>query len=117
MPKKEPALIVRQATLSVMVLQHFVNNVFNVATATESSFGNDRMLRNAMSFPGLNFGSKKATPFEDFQNFPDTAPSKSNKLKIIGFLKLQNPIPIFQRSNTLFTTAPISGKTTALSPS
>lgn len=116
MPKKDPAPIAKKVTSNVTALQPFINNAFVAGNATNGLSGDVRMSKNVTSFPGFNFGSKKATRSGGFQNFPATAPSKLSKSKIIGFLKFQNQSAMLQKSNTLFMTALILEKTTVSSP-
>ena len=89
MPKKEPVQIVNQATSSMTDLRPTTNNVSNVEDAKNDSFGNVLMSKNVTSFLGSNFGFKKAIPSADSQSFPDTAPSKSSTLKMIGLGNFQ----------------------------
>jgi hypothetical protein len=114
MPKKGPAPTVKKRMSNAMALRRIINNVFNAGDALSDLFGNVRMLKNATGFPGSVFGSRKATQSEDSQSFPDTARSKSNKLKIIGSIIPQNLMPFSLKSNMPFMTALTSGKTTAL---
>ena len=114
MPKKEHVPIAKIVPLNVMALRPFISNGFAAADVINGLFGNDRTSKNAMSFPGFSFGSRKAIPSEGCQIFPDTAHSKLNKSKIIGWLKSQNQITISQRSDMSFMTVRTLEKTIAL---
>jgi len=117
MPKKEFALIANQTTLTTMVLRQIINSVSAAGDAINALFGNALMSKNVMSLLGSNYGSKKAIPLADSQNFPDTAHSKSSKSKTIGLINFQCPTPISQPFDTHSVTALISETITALSPS
>ena len=117
MPKKEPAQIVNPVTSSMTDLRPITNGVFNADNAEGNSFGNVSMLKSVTNFLGSNYGFKKAIPSADSQSFPDTAPSKSSTLKMIGLGNFQNMKRIFPASDTSSMTVLISEETTALSPS
>jgi len=114
MPKKEPALIAKKATLNVMVLQQFISNVFDVIDAKNALFGNAWMSKNETNFHGFVSGSRKATLSVGFHNSPATVTQKSNKSKTIGLTKRLNALPIYPRSNIPSMTALTLVKTTAL---
>ncbi|MFA5197620.1 MAG: hypothetical protein WC437_04340 [Patescibacteria group bacterium] len=114
--KKTIAFTVMQLKSKSMDKHRKASSAFGVKSVGKLLFIKELILNAFDKNDGLIFGSKKVTRSEDFQNFPDTAPSKLSKLKIIGSLKPQVTIPISQRSNMLFTTALTLGKTTALLP-
>jgi hypothetical protein len=117
MPKKERVHNADQTISNVMDSRLFTNNVSGAGNAASDLFGNVLMSKNAMNFPGSNFGSKKATRSEDSQSFLATAHSKSSKSKIIGLNSFQNMTRISQRFNMPSTMGLISDERAALSRS
>ena len=117
MPKKEPVQSVNQTMSIMMDLRETINNVSDVDDAESDLFGNVPMSKSVMNFPGSGSGSKKAIPLEDSLGFPATAPSRSSKSKIIGFINPPTLAPISPESSTSSTTGLISDEITVLSPS
>ena len=75
------------ATHFSLANQNVRANDFNVVIATKLLFGNNLMLNVTANNTGLNFGSLKVYPFDNYATFQDIARINYNELKTIGSIK------------------------------
>ena len=104
---KKVVLNADQKTLSCLVKQDKINNVFDVNHAVKLLYGKIFPIKDIVKNTGSNYGLKKAIAFVSFANYLDTATLNLKQSRDIGLINRLKSSGIIQRLSTLFTMGPI----------
>ena len=91
-----------------MVRRAKTNNVLDVKSVIELTFGKKKRINIIVSSTGLNYGLKKVILYGSYVFFLDIVDQNYIASRIIGLSIHRKRILIFQNASTLFTMALIS---------